>query len=166
MSHNAIVRVLSKLQSNPTYPIVIMKPSHLLLASSIAIALVSCANQKTNYDTHTPIVEPPTTAANTPAQPANPTYDTPPAYEDSAAPPVSPDAVVPPTPTTPGRPARPAGTVASGTTHVATVHTVVAHDTLSGIAGKYKVPIASIKKANNMTSDTVVLGKKLVIPAQ
>ena len=43
-------------------------------------------------------------------------------------------------------------------------HTVVAGDTLSGIASKYKVSAASIKQANNMTRDIVVLGKKMVIP--
>ena len=46
------------------------------------------------------------------------------------------------------------------------MHIVVAHDTLGGIAKHYKVPIASIKKANNMTNDTVILGKKLIIPAR
>ena len=144
-----------------------MKPTRMLLASSVAIALVSCANQKNDYDTHPPAGGQPTAAANPPTQPGNLTYDPPPAYEDSSAAPVSPDAVVPPTPSTPGRPTtpgRPAPAVAAAP-HGETVHIVVAHDTLSGIANKYKVSSASIKKANNMTSDTVVLGKKLVIPA-
>ena len=46
----------------------------------------------------------------------------------------------------------------------AIIHTVVAGDTLSGISAKYKVPTAAIKQANAMTKDTVVLGKKMVIP--
>ena len=37
-------------------------------------------------------------------------------------------------------------------------------DTLSGISSKYKVPAASIKQANRMTNDVVVLGRKMVIP--
>ena len=148
-----------------------MKHTRLLLASSLAIALVSCANQKNDYDTPVPAAAPnagqPSTAANLPGQPANPTYDTPPAYQESTAAPVNPDAVAPPSLTTPGRPAAAAGTTtAAELTHAAaTVHVVVAHDTLGGIARHYKVPAASIKKANNMTNDTVVLGKKMIIPA-
>jgi peptidoglycan endopeptidase LytF len=46
----------------------------------------------------------------------------------------------------------------------AIIHTVVAGDTLSGISSKYKVPAATIKQANSMTKDTVVLGRKMVIP--
>jgi LysM repeat protein len=46
----------------------------------------------------------------------------------------------------------------------ASIHTVVAGDTLSGISAKYKVPSASIKQANRMTNDVVVLGRKMVIP--
>jgi LysM repeat protein len=142
-----------------------MKSTRMLLASALVIALVSCANQKNDYDTSNPYGTPdaatPATAnnlPNQPAQPVNPTYDTPAAYEDSSVAPANPDALAP---TNPALPAT-AGTAARG----GSVHTVVARDTLSGIATKYKVPMASIKKANGMTSDTVVLGKKLVIPAQ
>lgn len=149
-----------------------MKPTRLLLASSLAIALVSCANQKNDYDTQAPVATPNVgqspTAAPLPGQPANPIYDTPPAYQESAAAPVDPDAVVSPSLTTPGHPAATAATSTAATaeaTHAATVHIVVAHDTLGGIAKYYKVPIASIKKANNMTNDTVILGKKMIIPA-
>jgi LysM repeat protein len=46
----------------------------------------------------------------------------------------------------------------------AIIHTVVAGDTISGISAKYKVPVAAIKKANGMTKDIVILGKKMVIP--
>lgn len=137
----------------------------MLLASALAIALVSCANQKNDYDTSNPYGTPDAAASATannvpyqPVQPVNPTYDTPAAYEDSSTAPANPEALAPVNPALPA----PAGTVARG----GTVHTVVARDTLSGIATKYKVPMASIKMANGMTSDTVVLGKKLVIPAQ
>ncbi len=46
----------------------------------------------------------------------------------------------------------------------AIIHTVVKGDTLSGLSAKYNVPMASIKAANRMTSDVVVLGRKMVIP--
>jgi peptidoglycan endopeptidase LytE len=41
---------------------------------------------------------------------------------------------------------------------------VVKGDTLGGIARKYGTTVAAVKQANAMTSDTVVLGKKLKIP--
>jgi LysM repeat protein len=142
----------------------------LLLASALAIALASCAPQKDNFDTGNPYGAAdggqPQASSNNPNQPvlpANPTYDTPPAYEDSgtaAVAPATPDVLAPSNPT--HQTALPAGGAAPG---VASVHTVVKGDTLGGIANKYKVPIASIKKANAMTKDTVVLGKKLQIPA-
>lgn len=46
-----------------------------------------------------------------------------------------------------------------------TVHVVVAGDSLSKIALRYRVSVASIKKANNMTGDTVRIGQKLKIPS-
>lgn len=45
-----------------------------------------------------------------------------------------------------------------------TVHTVAKGDSLSKISATYQVPISAIKHANQMTSDTVVLGRKLIIP--
>jgi len=62
-------------------------------------------------------------------------------------------------PTTPAAPSTPSN-------GAAIIHTVVKGDTLSGISAKYKVPIASIKAANRMTNDTVVLDRKMVIPPQ
>ncbi len=148
-----------------------MKSTRLLLASAIVIALASCAAQKDNYDTGNPYGTPDggqtPTANNTPSQALNPTYDTPAAYEESTAAPAAPaipamtEAVNPPASKTPAKHPATAGVVPQG----ATVHTVVKGDTLGGIARKYKVPAASIKQANNMTKDTVVLGKKLQIPA-
>lgn len=46
-----------------------------------------------------------------------------------------------------------------------TVHVVGQGDSLSKIALHYRVSIASIKRANNMKSDTVRIGQKLKIPA-
>jgi LysM repeat protein len=43
-------------------------------------------------------------------------------------------------------------------------HTVAKGDTLAKISRKYGVSIDAIKKANGMSSDTVVLGSKLRIP--
>ncbi len=58
----------------------------------------------------------------------------------------------------------PAGPAAHRRNGAAIIHTVVKGDTLSGISAKYKIPSASIKQANRMTNDTVVLGRKMVIP--
>jgi LysM repeat protein len=46
----------------------------------------------------------------------------------------------------------------------ALVHTVVRGDTLNKLSRKYQVSIATIKKANRMKSDAVMLGQKLNIP--
>jgi LysM repeat protein len=64
--------------------------------------------------------------------------------------------------TSPNIPA--AATPSPASNGAAIIHTVVAGDTLSGISAKYKVSSAAIKQTNNMTKDTVVLGKKMVIP--
>jgi LysM repeat protein len=134
-----------------------MNPIHILASSALGIALVSCASQKADtYDTSNPYAAPDAGYAETPAtQPANPVYDTPAAYEaggqQPAVPAYAPD------------PGASAGTPASDNA-AATIHTVVKGDTLSGLSSKYKVPIASIKQANRMTNDTVVLGRKMVIP--
>ena len=140
-----------------------MKATRLLAVPALATAIVSCTPKSGDYDTANPYGAPDAGAASVnapyqPAEPANPTYDTPAAYEDAGAAPA-----VDHTANVPAAPAAnvPAEAATGGTTHV-----VVKGDTLSGIATKYKVPMASIKKANNMTKDTVVLGKKLIIPAR
>jgi LysM repeat protein len=149
-----------------------MTPIRFIAPSLAAVALVSCAPDKADrYDTANPYGTPDagTSAAQAPAAPSNPIYDTPAAYEESSA------AV---TPAAPGVPAAtPPVTNATAVPPVAApvptappdngsavIHTVVAGDTLSGLSSKYKVPIASIKAANRMTNDTVVLGRKMVIP--
>ena len=137
-----------------------MNPIHILGPSLIAIALASCASQKAGeYDTSDPYGAADASAINPPAQePANPIYDTPAAYEESS--PAADAAAIPAAPLVPATPATPAPP-ANG---AAIIHTVVKGDTLSGISAKYKVPIASIKQANQMTNDTVVLDRKMVIP--
>jgi len=131
-----------------------MTTIRIIAPSVIAIALASCASQKADtYETSNPYGAP---DAGAPASaPVNPVYDTPAAYEEGGAAPA-------PAPAYADTPAAP---VPSGN-GAATIHTVVKGDTLSGISAKYKVPAASIKQANRMTNDTVVLGRKMVIPPQ
>jgi LysM repeat protein len=139
-----------------------MNPIRILASSLVGIMLVSCASQDADtYDTSNPYGTPDAGLASAPtpdapaADPANPVYDTPAAYEESgtqsANPAYVPDAATP-APTAPAE------------NSAAIIHTVVRGDTLSGLSAKYKVPVASIKQANRMTNDTVVLGRKMVIP--
>jgi len=128
----------------PTYPI--MKHLHLPATAALSLALASCASQNAdNYDTGDPYGYPDAGMAQSPIpEYDNPVYDTPAAYEESAA-------------AAPAAPSAPAN-------QSAIIHTVVKGDTLSGLSSKYKVPMESIKRANNMTNDTVILGRKMVIP--
>ena len=131
-----------------------MNPVLILTSTVLGFAFVSCASQKADtYDTSNPYGSPDASTAYTPAEGINPVYDTPAAYEESGAAPA-------PTPAYAETPAAPDPS-GSG---AAIIHTVVRGDTLSGLSAKYKVPIASIKQANRMTNDTVVLGRKMVIP--
>ena len=144
-----IVHITNPKPHHPT-----MTPLRILAPSLVAIALSSCASQKADdYDTPNPYGSPDAAIAG---EPANPVYDTPAAYEESSAA-VTPDTAAPYIPST--SPAPPSN-------GAAIIHTVVAGDTLSGISAKYKVPSASIKQANGMTKDIVVLGRKMVIPPQ
>lgn len=129
-----------------------MKTIRLLAVAATTAAIASCASG--NYDTPAdPYATPGADAAAT----GNPIYDSPAAYEDGAVP--ADAAAIPPF----APDAAPAPAPANG---AATIHTVVKGDTLSGIAAKYKVPMTSIRSANRMTNDTVVLGRKMVIPPQ
>lgn len=135
-----------------------MTPLRILAPSILTFAFASCAAQKADtYDTAKPYGTADAGQVNAPVtEPANPVYDTPAAYEESAATtataaaPAVADTNIP-------APAAPAN-------GAAIIHTVVAGDTLSGISSKYKVPAATIKQANGMTKDVVVLGRKMVIP--
>ncbi len=131
-----------------------MTPIRILAPSLLAFALVSCASRSSNeYDTSNPYGAPDAGYADPSfSEPVNPVYDTPAAYEEGSAAPST--AAYPEVPPAPAAPAHSA----------ATIHTVVKGDTLSGISAKYQVPIASIKQANQMTNDIVVLGRKMVIP--
>ena len=134
----------------------IMNPIRITVPPLLAIALASCAAQNGNqYDTSNPYGTPDGGADPLITDPSNPVYDTPAAYEEGSG------SIDPaPFPNVPATPAAPAPANAA-----ATIHTVVAGDTLSGLSAKYKVPIASIKAANQMTNDIVVLGRKMVIPS-
>ena len=136
-----------------------MTPLRILAPSFLALALVSCATQKADtYDTANPYAAADAGQVNAPpSEPANPVYDTPAAYEESGTTPAAdPAAAMPNIPAAAGP--------GSPSSSAAIIHTVVAGDTLSGISAKYKVPAAAIKQANGMTKDTVVLGRKMVIP--
>ena len=131
--------------------------TNLLLSSAAALCLASCAADNPNdYDTSAAYGAADYGQSDTtPSQPVNPVYDTPAAYEEPSAPTVNPPGIPSPAPTTPAPSSR--GTV---------VHTVAKGDTLWGLSKKYNVTIDSIKKANGLTKDTVVLGSKLQIPAR
>lgn len=153
-----------------------MTPLRLLAPSVLALGFVSCATHSADqYDTVPP--QPSAQASAPAAAPSNPVYDTPAAYEEGATtaagtaaatnPAIAPYNPEPPATTaapTHTAPVRPAPAPAAPSNGSAIIHTVVAGDTLSGIAAKYKVPAAAIKQANNMTKDTVILGRKMVIP--
>lgn len=135
----------------------------LIIPSAAAVALSSCATKNNDYDTSSPYGPADSGAsAGYEASPSNQTYDTPAAYEDAGTASSNPNIPAPSAPYAP--PASSASAPTSGGA-IATTHTVVKGDTLGGIARKHSVSIASIKAANGMTSDVVVLGKTLKIPA-
>jgi LysM repeat protein len=145
-----------------------MSHSHYLVLAAAACLLPSCGLFNKNeenydtvdggsdaaYDTSNPYGVPgESSAESVPYQPINPPADnptySPAAYEDNTA------STAPAAPAT-GTPSAPAA--------ASTSHTVARGDTLGGIARRYGTSITAIKQANGMTSDTVVLGRKLVIP--
>jgi LysM repeat protein len=137
-----------------------MTAIRILTPSLLAIALVSCASQNANsYDTPSPsTTQAPSQATPSVSAPANPVYDTPAAYEESTSAPATPDMAA-------AAPSTAQGAAPAPSAHgPAVIHTVVKGDTLSGISSKYKIPSASIKQANRMTNDTVILNRKMVIP--
>lgn len=147
-------------KSNPIRYIRNMTPIRILAPTLLAFAFASCASQKADqYDTGNPYGA--ADAAQV-SEPANPVYDTPAAYEEGGS--TASNPIPDPGPAaSPNIPA-PHSTPAAPSNGAAIIHTVVAGDTLSGISSKYKVPVAAIKQANNMTKDIVVLGRKMVIP--
>jgi LysM repeat protein len=127
-----------------------MQKYTLSLLSIAAISLTSCGDKSgDNYDTSaTPGFDQaaPATAA--------PTYGAA-AYEDTAgamAAPVVDGAAA-------------AATVPPVSTAGAKEHYVAPGDSLWKLSKQYGVSIDAIKAANNMTNDTVMLGKKMIIPA-
>lgn len=135
-----------------------MTPIRILAPALATFTMISCAPQKDDtYDTSNPSGV--SANAVTP-EPVNPVYDTPAAYEETSGTVATVPATATPTSPNIAAPAAPA----RSTNGAAIIHTVVAGDTLSGLSNKYKVPSAAIKQANGMTNDTVVLGRKMVIP--
>jgi|LakMenEpi03Aug12_release.lakeMendotaPanAssembly.Ray.scaffolds.fasta_scaffold90632_2 hypothetical protein len=131
-----------------------MNQKQLLAFSLFPLLLASCADQAAeDYDVSNPYAAPDYgDGTATPSLPSdvNPAYDQPAVYEDT-------------TPSVP--PSVPAYT-SPAPAAAAKVHTVVRGDSLWSIGKKYGVSIDSIKQANAMTRDIVVLGSKLNIPAQ
>ena len=138
-----------------------MKSVRTLALPVATLVLASCAAQKEEFDT--PANPYGVADASQVNPPANPLYDTPAVYEDTTASTTVPGMPADPAALNPAAPVVPAAPPSNG---AAIIHTVVAGDTLSGLSSKYKVPIASIKAANRMTNDIVVLGRKMVIPPQ
>jgi LysM repeat protein len=142
-----------------------MTSTRYLALAAIAFALPSCTLFKKNepdYDTPDATADTANeygvpdggSSESVPYQPVNPpannpTYS-PAAYEENTA---------PATPAAPSHAAPAPSHAAASTSHV-----VAKGDTLGGIAKRYGVSSAAIKQANGMSSDTVVLGKTLVIP--
>ncbi|MGA0854406.1 MAG: LysM peptidoglycan-binding domain-containing protein [Luteolibacter sp.] len=145
-----------------------MIPIRILTPALLAATLASCGSRRADiYDTPTNSYAAQDPASATVTDPASTVYDVPAAYDDTtispatsniaSAEPLSSSAPEPSATTAP--PAPPSSPYGA-----ATIHTVVAGDTLSGISAKYKIPADSIRQANRMTSDVVILGRKMVIP--
>lgn len=143
-----------------------MTPIRHLAPVLLTFAIASCAADKADkYDTANPYGTADGSQVNAPVTPpANPVYDTPAAYEETGSTSPAPGVNVPAVPAYDPTPTAAPSPPAAPTNGAAIIHTVVAGDTLSGISAKYKVPSAAIKQANRMTTDTVVLGRKMVIP--
>jgi nucleoid-associated protein YgaU len=125
----------------------IMKITHYLSLSVLISFAVSCAPQVggDGYDVANPYSAPDyVDETGTPILPSdvNDAYDAPTAYEDVAVAPNRPTVTAP------------------------KVHTVGRGDTLWGLSKQYGVSVTSIKTANGLTRDTIVLGAKLKIPAK
>lgn len=145
-----------------------MSTVRYLALATAALTLSSCFNKKdenydtvdggnNQYDTSNPYGVPgDNSAESAPYQPVNPPADANPTYGQAAYEDHGSTTPAPSAPTQYTTPAAPSG---AGTSHV-----VVKGDTLGAIARNYGTSSAAIKQANGMTSDTVVLGKKLIIP--
>lgn len=125
-----------------------MKSFPFFVLSACALILTSCGNGGADYDT-APVDD---YAAAVNPNPADPTYGAA-AYEENTAVP----AEVDPTLVAPDASAAPTGKV--------TEHYVAPGDSLWKLSKQYGVSIDAIKAANQMTNDTVILGKKMIIPA-
>jgi len=125
-----------------------MQKYTLSLLTIATIGLTSCGDKTDHYDT------PVTPGFDQAAATASPTYEAA-AYEETTGAVATP--VVEGTAT--------AATVPPVSTVGARQHYVAPGDSLWKISKQYGVSIDAIKAANQMTNDTVVLGKKMIIPA-
>ena len=90
-----------------------------------------------------------------------PTTSPTPSKTPTATPTPSKSATATPSPT---KTATPTKTPTPTPTPTKTYYVVVSGDTLSSIAAKLKKTVAAIKSANNLTSDSIRIGQKLLIP--
>lgn len=136
-----------------------MKPILFLSPFLCALALVSCdstkpAPQQNQFGY---------TAAPLGGPGAAPVAPAPPAPLDAGGAPTPATTATadgaPPAPPSPTE--APAAATYNGTP---VTHTVAKGDSLWKIGRQYKVPVDVIKKANNLTSDNIQLGKTLTIP--
>lgn len=141
----------------------------LTTLTALPLLAISCSNQSGggDYDVANPYSAPAyTDETGTPQLPTNISLAAPDAYpapSDVNLAYEQPAIYQETTPITPSIP-RPANLAISSGRE--SVHTVVRGDTLWGLSKQYKVPVESIKQANSMTRDTVVLGAKLRIPSR
>ena len=96
-------------------------------------------------------------ATPTPTPTASPT----PSKTATATPTPSKSATASPTPT---KTTTPTKTPTPSPTPTKTYYVVASGDTLSSIAAKFKKTVAAIKTANGLTSDSIKIGQKLLIP--
>jgi len=66
----------------------------------------------------------------------------------------------------PSQPTQPYTPLPSEPSITASTHTVVKGDTIWGLTRKYGVTGDSLRQANNLTSDTIWVGQRLVIPGR
>lgn len=103
------------------------------------------------------------TGAAAPAVLVEPTATATPTPTTTATPTPTPTRTATPTPT-PTRTVTPTLTPTPTPTSTSFIYTVVSGDTLSGLAVRFKRTVSAIRTANNLTSDVIKIGQRLLIP--
>jgi LysM repeat protein len=117
------------------------------------------------------LVEPTPTPTPSQTSTPTPTASPTPTKSPTVKPTVTPTPTKAPTPTptkaptaTPKPTVTPTKTPTPTPSSTAFYYTVVSGDTLSGIAVRFKRTVSAIRTANKLTSDTIKIGQKLLIP--